>query len=324
MRICRTGGDATLPSEVLAKALGLFSIGLGAAGLARPRGLARFAGIADGVVERGLLRAVGAREIGQGLGILTQPQPTGWLWSRVAGDLIDVSFVGFELMSGRAKSRGRGRAALAALLGITAVDLFCATRLSSRVTGATTGGGTTKERGKQVITVAGPVEEAYRRWRDFASFPRFMRYVEEVRVADDRRSHWRAAAPWGGSVEWDAEITEDRPNELIAWRSLPGSQVHHTGRVRFRAAPAGRGTVVEVELRYEPPAGGASATVARLLGREPRQLVADDLRRFKQLAETGEVTVSDATMNGNGMPQRPGRPAGTDQKRGDTLVGAAR
>lgn len=322
MKVYQTGGEAALPSDMLAKGLGLFSLGLGIAGLARPRRLARFGGVADGAVEQGLLRAVGAREIAQGLGILTQPQPTGWVWSRVAGDVMDVSFVGFELMSGRARDRRRGMATLASLLGITAVDLFCAMRLSSRVSGETSGGGTARETGQQVITVGRPPEEVYRRWRDFGSFPRFMRHIEEVRVEGERRSHWRARTPWGGTVEWDAEMTEDRPNELIAWRSLPGSDVHNAGRVRFRPAPGGRGTVVEVELHYEPPAGGLGATVAKLVGREPHQQVSDDLRRFKQLVETGVVLDSDATVYGNGMPQRPGRPPEGSDRPAQTLVGS--
>src|SRR5690349_7075432 len=116
MRIDRIGGEATLPSEILAKALGLFSVGLGVAGATRPAALARFGGLADGALEQTVLRVTGWREVGQGLGILTQPQPTGWAWSRVAGDVMDASFVGFELLSGRAKDRGRATATLASLV----------------------------------------------------------------------------------------------------------------------------------------------------------------------------------------------------------------
>jgi uncharacterized membrane protein len=322
MRSYQTGGEATMGSDMLAKGLGLISLGLGVAGLMRPEATARFGGVNDGAFERGLLRAVGVREITQGLGILTQPQPTGWVWSRVVGDAMDLSFVGFELLSGRARRR-RAAVALASLVGITAVDLLCATALSRRVSAATSGGGTTRERGVQVVTVARSPEEVYRYRRDFENFPRFMRYVEAVRV-DGNRSHWRAAAPWGGSVEWDAELTEEQPNELIAWRSLPGSEVEHEGRVRFRAAPSGRGTEVEVWLRYEPPAGALGQAAAKLVGREPRRLVYDDLRRFKQVVETGEVIVSDATVDGSGMPQRPAQPPEDAAQTAGTLVGAGR
>jgi hypothetical protein len=244
MKIYRTGGEATLPSDVLAKGLGLFSVGLGAAGLMRPRGLARFGGVADGPVERALLRAVGLREIGQGLGILTQPQPTGWVWSRVAGDVMDVSFVGFELASGRARRRGRGMVTLASLLGITAVDLFCAMRLSSRVAGPTSGGGTAREQGKAVVTIGRPREEVERAWRE------------------------RGVA----------------------------------GQPRFRDATGGRGTVMELAE------GGGQAM--------------DELRRFKQLVEAGEAIVSDATVNGNSLAQRPARPPDGAPRRSSTHVGA--
>jgi uncharacterized membrane protein len=126
-------------------------------------------------------------------------------------------------------------------------------------------------------------------------------------------------------VEWDAWLTEDRPGELIAWQSVPGSDVQHSGRVRFRPAPGGRGTEVEVELSYRPPAGGVGRMLASALGREPRQLVADDLRRFKAMVEAGEPIVSEATVNGSGMPQRPAQPPPDDAERPTgTLAGAAR
>jgi uncharacterized membrane protein len=117
-----------------------------------------------------------------------------------------------------------------------------------------------------------------------------------------------AKAP-GGTVEWEAEITADRPGELIAWRSLPGARVPNAGRVRFEPAPGGRGAVVRVELDYNPPGGVLGAAVARLFGEEPNQQVAGDLRRFKQVIETGEVVRSDATLLGTSLhDQRPARP----------------
>src|SRR6266508_6908345 len=100
------------------------------------------------------------------------------------------------------------------------------------------------------VTIDRPAEELYRFWRDFENLPRFMKHLESVRATGDRSSHWAAKAPAGRTVEWDAEITDDRPNELIAWRSLEGSDVDSVGTVRLERAPGGRGTIVRVEMRY--------------------------------------------------------------------------
>ncbi len=156
-----------------------------------------------------------------------------------------------------------------------------------------------------VITVNRPAEELYRFWHDFENLPRFMDHLESVQATGDGRSHWKAKAPAGQSVEWDAEVIEDHPNELIAWRSLDGTGVNNAGSVRFNAAPGDRGTEVRVELRYDPPGGALGGAVARLFGEEPGQQVRDDLRRFKQVVETGETTVSDASIKGGGPAQPP-------------------
>jgi uncharacterized membrane protein len=125
-----------------------------------------------------------------------------------------------------------------------------------------------------------------------------MEHVESVRTSGNGRSHWVATAPAGTKVEWDAEITDDVAGQLIAWRSLPGSGVDNAGRVRFAPAPRGQGTEVHVELDYEPPAGAVGAFVAKLFGEEPNQQLADDLRRFKQIVETGEIARSDGSPHG--------------------------
>jgi uncharacterized membrane protein len=132
-----------------------------------------------------------------------------------------------------------------------------------------------------------------------------MRHLESVRVTGEGRSHWVARAPAGTTVEWDAEVVEDRPNELIAWRSLPGSEVPNSGTVRFALAPGGRGTEVRVELQYDPPGGKLAAVVAKLFREEPSQQVQDDLRNFKQVLEIGEVTLSDASIHKGKHPAHP-------------------
>ncbi|HYC31071.1 MAG TPA: SRPBCC family protein, partial [Gemmatimonadales bacterium] len=119
-------------------------------------------------------------------------------------------------------------------------------------------------------------------------------HLESVRVMDERRSHWVAKGPAGSRIEWDAEIHNELPNELIAWRSLPGAEVDHAGSVHFEPSAAG-GTEVRVILRYDPPGGKAGAAVARLFGEEPSQQVAEDLRRFKQVMEAADFPVTAQT-----------------------------
>jgi uncharacterized membrane protein len=139
------------------------------------------------------------------------------------------------------------------------------------------------------ITVNRPVEEAYRFWHDFQNLGRFMKHVESVEVIDERRSRWKAKGPAGKVVEWEAEMIGDEPNRLIAWRSREGSEVETSGSVRFRPAPANRGTELLVDMTYRPPAGVIGASVARLLGQDPEAHIREDIRRFKQLLETGEI-----------------------------------
>ena len=141
------------------------------------------------------------------------------------------------------------------------------------------------------INIGVPRETLYRYWRNFSNLPRFMRHLVAVRVVNERRSHWMAQAPAGRIVEWDAELVEDRPGELLRWRSLPDADVTNFGMVRFTDAPAGTATDVDVELQYVPPGGSLGAAIARLTGEEPQWQVADDLRRLKQLAESGELRV---------------------------------
>jgi len=151
------------------------------------------------------------------------------------------------------------------------------------------------------VTIRRPRAEVYAFWRDLENLPRFMYHLSGVTNTGNGRSHWVANAPAGSTVEWDAEITDEIPNERLAWRSLRGSDVRHEGTVRFREAPGDRGTEVDVELRYDAPGGTAGATIAKLFGEEPQQQIRDDLRRFKQVMETGEVVLSDGSLEGAGQ-----------------------
>lgn len=138
------------------------------------------------------------------------------------------------------------------------------------------------------MTINRPIEEVYRFWRNFENLPRLMQHLEAVTV-NNGRSHWIAKAPFDRMVEWDAVITEEQENERIAWRSVEGADIRNQGEVRFRPAPGNQGTEVEVTLHYEPPGGSLGAAVAKLLGEEPDSQVREDLRRFKEFMETGEI-----------------------------------
>ncbi len=142
----------------------------------------------------------------------------------------------------------------------------------------------------RAVTIGKPLDEVYRYFRDFRNLPGFMAHVERIDILDDSRSHWVVRAPLGRTVEWDALITEDRPNERIRWTSADGADVRNTGSVEFMTAPAGRGTEVRATIAYEPPAGQAGRVFAKLWGEEPGKQAHDDLRRLKQLLETGEIS----------------------------------
>jgi uncharacterized membrane protein len=151
------------------------------------------------------------------------------------------------------------------------------------------------------VTIARPPDEVYAFLRRLENAPRFMAFIQSVQPLDGRRSHWAARMPAGQALEWDAEVLEDRPGELIAWRSLPEFLVRHAGAVRFRPAPGGRGTEVRLEIEYEPPGAPLSRALARLFGSAAEYVAEEDLRRLKQILEAGEV----ATIRGQpqGSPE---------------------
>ena len=130
-------------------------------------------------------------------------------------------------------------------------------------------------------------EELYRFWRQFENLPRFMDHLASVKTEGDQRSHWVVNTIGNAEISWDAEIVNDVPNELIAWRTVEDSDVDHAGSVRFEGT--GQGTRVKVTMEYRPPAGKLGVGLAKLFGQEPRQMIESDLQRFKQLMESGEV-----------------------------------
>jgi uncharacterized membrane protein len=155
---------------------------------------------------------------------------------------------------------------------------------------------------EQSMTINKEPWDLYQFWRKFENLPSIMSHLEEVRVIDEKKSHWVAKAPSiaGGKVEWDAEIINDEPNALIAWRSLAGADVDNAGSVRFVPAPGGdRGTEVKVVLDYIPPAGRLGKWIAKLMGEDPQHEVREDLRCFKRIMETGELPTTQGQPRGN-------------------------
>jgi uncharacterized membrane protein len=302
----RPEGNGSDDGERLAKALGVFSVGLGLAQVLAPHGVARAIGVDEDDENRKTMRALGFREIATGVGLLTRRRPVGFAWGRVTGDAMDLALLG-RAFNSRRNDHNRLALATAAVAGVTILDIIASQRLSREGNGTSISGPAHHQgiRVRKAITINRPPEDVYAFWRNLENLPRFMGHLESVRELDDRRSYWKVHAPLGTTVEWTAQIVEDRPNELISWRSTDDAKVSNAGTVRFTKAPGGRGTEVHLELRYDPPAGAVGATIAKLMGQEPSQQVDGDLRRFKQVMETGEVVHSDASIHATPHPARP-------------------
>jgi uncharacterized membrane protein len=146
----------------------------------------------------------------------------------------------------------------------------------------------------RTVTINKSRAELYAFWRDFRNLARFLENIERVDVGDDRRSHWVIKAPAGRTVEWDSQITEDEPDRVIAWESVDGGDIKNTGRIEFSDAAPGRGTLVTATIVYDPPGGDVGKLIAKLFQKEPKVQARRDLRRFKQLMETGEISTSAA------------------------------
>ncbi|HLU67584.1 MAG TPA: SRPBCC family protein [Kofleriaceae bacterium] len=310
----------------VARGLGLASLGLGVAGIAAPRRLAELIGLGRDPAAWTILRVIGGREIAAGLGLLRRPRDTGRLLARVVGDAMDLALLGTALRLGRG-DRGRLATATAVTAGVALIDVMAARRLGRAVARMA---GTSRRaiHVERTVTINRAPDEVYRFWRELENLPRFMTHLASVRAIDDRRSRWTVKGPAGSTVSWEAEICDDRPGELLSWRSVGAAEVPNAGTVWFTRAPGGRGTEVRVELRYDAPGGQAGAAIARLLGRSPGVEIAGDLRRLKQVLETGEVVYSDASVHRGPHPGRPPertfQPPAAPSAGGAPTTGAAR
>ncbi len=297
----RNGSSAVVSEETaskLAPPLGWFSIGLGAPQVMAPGRINRLVGIEDNAMNRKLMRAVGLREIASGLGIFTGRRQLG-LWSRVAGDAMDLALLGAAFGYPR-NTKTRVAVGAASIVGVTVLDVLASVG-STKTTAGRAAGSAGKRKGvlkaETSVTVNRPAEQVYRYWRNFENFPKFMYHVHSVK-ADGAKSHWVARGPAGAQIEWNAAMIQDVANKFIAWRSIDGD-VPNSGSVRFRPAPGDQGTEITVEVEYSVPGGPLGEIVAKLFGEDPEQQIKDDVRRFKQVVETGEVVVSDGSPAGS-------------------------
>jgi len=308
-----SAAPAEASAQRLAHGLAWFSISLGLAEMLAPRLISRLVG-GNGKYAN-LIRLYGMRELVSGLMIFGQGnRPAAAVWARVAGDAVDIATLAAAGASPRTSRSGVAVAA-AGVLGVAALDVYCARELT-RNRGK--GGGIRMTRS---VVVNRPPHELYAFWSAFENFPRFMYHVQSVRATGPGMSHWMVDGPAGTTVEWDSRITADTPNELIAWQSLEGADVDHSGVVRFEPRPANRGTIVRVDLEYRPPGGQAGRIAAMLFNESPEQQIYDDLHRFKQIVETGEVMRSDGSPEGMGdVMQRPGQPSAERERRGDAAT----
>jgi uncharacterized membrane protein len=293
--------DHKRDGTALATGLGWFSIGLGAAELLAPGMLAKLIGTSDSSRARKTLRIFGAREILAGAMILAGPRRSLPLWMRVAGDGIDLAALLFAMRSQDA-NRTRLLASAASVAGVTALDVVTGVLNARKQSSA-------REAVIETITVYRPPADVYAAWRDFEQFPRFMNWLESVRDLGNGLTEWTAKLPVGGTTTWTAVTTEDRPGQRISWRTIENAKVPSHGTVLFKPTLDGMATEIEVEMQYDVPGSRAlGALFAKLATREQ---VNGDLKRFKQVLETGEVVQSDSSIHVGPHPARPSSSTGS-------------
>ena len=271
----------------LARRLGLTSLALGAAMLALPRATCAVSGLprTPRVIRR--MRLVGLRELCAAAGLLAPGSDAPWLWSRVAGDLMDLAML--SAVSRGRQGRLRRRLSIASVSTLTVLDVWAASR--------TSGSPQPVHNVTMALTINRRPEDVYAFWRRFENLPLFMTHLERVTQNGDL-STWSARGPLGSTVEWTARITDDTPNRRIAWASLPGSPVSTEGVVLFREAPGQRGTELVVTIDYGLPLGRVGSALSTVAGEHPKLQVHDDLKRFKQILEVGEIITSNAAPQG--------------------------
>ncbi|MFF3853599.1 SRPBCC family protein [Micromonospora sp. NPDC002575] len=233
------------------------------------------------------------------------------------GDAIDLAALGVAIAHRDGRRRRRLVGVTGAIIGITMVDLLTAAQATrSKEAGSVRAARGSREGGFMQLTatttIRKPAPEVYAFWRDLDNLPTFMAHLKKITATGDRTSRWSASAPFGKSVEWDAEIVDEVAGERIAWRSTGNADVPNSGTVRLVPATDGVSTEVHVVMSYHVPGGAVGKAVARYFGEEPHQQLDDDLRRLKQVLETGQVVRSEGAPWGKRarkeFPQRPAQP----------------
>jgi uncharacterized membrane protein len=215
--------------------------------------------------------------------------------------------LGLGALAALAVLRGRSHGKRARALTLASAAVTGATLLDTLAIVRKRRGATTQATGvlaRSSVTIRRSRDDIYRYWRDLKNLAVFMRHVDSV-TESEGHSVWRGVGPGGVALEWEAEIVADRPGERIAWRALEGASLPNHGSVEFRDAPRDQGTEVHLEVVFEPPGGALGAGFARFLRALPEQSMANDLRRLKQVLETGEVVCSDASIHRGPHPARP-------------------
>ena len=294
----------TASTDSLARNLGWFSLGLGLAQLLAPRQVARLVGVDDDSETEAVMRLVGLREIGSGVGLLMQAKPTPWLWARVGGDAMDLMLLSRALQSPESH-RGRVLLATAAVLGIAAADTMTSMRMAGEPEEPYLARQQRPIRVTAAVTINAPVSEIYSWWEGFRQLPQFMQDAASIEMTDAGTTRWTFALPGGQNVAMDIELMESRPNEEISWRTGQGSPLSGSGQVRFRTAPVGRGTEVIFNAEFNPPGGELGKTVGGILTRTLGAKLSNDLRRLKQLIELGEIVRSDDSIIPGPNPAQP-------------------
>ena len=286
----RRAANAMGDRATLNRSLGWFSIGLGITQLLAPKALGRAIGVGD---QSTIMRMCGMREIVSGVGLLSGAAPAAFSTSRVIGDVMDLALLGASLRSQQANP-SRIAAAATAVASVTAVDLY-ASKLDLRESMANAAQDLPVS---VTLAINASPDEVYQFWRKLENLPRFMKHLESVRETGERTSHWIAKAPGGLRLQWQSEIVDDQPNEFISWRTREGSEANHCGSVRFETAPGGRGTLLKVEMYYGLPGGRMGQQAAKLFSAAPETVIKEDLRRLKQLIETGEIATTRGQPSG--------------------------
>jgi uncharacterized membrane protein len=270
-----------------AKALGWFSLALGTAEFLFPRRLAHAIGAPPKPIT---MRLMGLREVAVGVGILAAERKAGWIKARVAGDAIDLAMLKSSFDSRRG-NRIRLACTVAGVAAVTAADVIYARKFAARESS-----GTGRIRVEASMAVNKPAAECYEFWREAGNFPKFMKNVEAAQTNGDR-THLKVREGLA-TFEWDAEITEEIPNEAISWRSVNSAKLPNSGSVRFEPRLGARGATVRLAMEFDSPAAGLRGMADGFLKTIARHRVRENLRRFKSVIECGEFPVTKGQPSG--------------------------